>query len=279
MKEGALKDFAKGMVQVSRNLGYLSGHLGKRVVDRKQSFTQAGYEKTWSIDLAKHKEYYRVPRLLVLNNRFTSVTTLELDYHLVKTHHDGIRRYAKAPASGPMKILEIGAGFGRILFPISSLFPEAECYGVEYSHQGPETARHYPKEFSDEIRTVAQRIGPCAEPKAAQFIQGDGKALPFPDKSMDVCYTNLVLEQIPNPTDHEAFLREAKRVSRGICCFLEPWAEAQNILTMGYLKYVDYFHEKSSILSRLGFKNVRVTLLPFHPNLKFKYAYVVADAG
>jgi hypothetical protein len=60
---------------------------------------------------------------------------------------------------------------------------------------------------------------------------------------------------------------------------LEPWGDAQNVLTMGYLKYIDYFHEKASILNRLGFQNVRAITLPFHANLKFKYGYVVADAG
>lgn len=279
MTTRALKDLARGMVQVSRNFSYLSGHLGQRVMDRKQSVTQSGYEKTWTVDFDQLKKYYRLPRLLVINKRFSSVTTLELDYHLIKTHFDAIRENAPRPANGPMKILEIGAGYGRILYPISSLFPGAECYGIEYSKQGPETARSYPDKFAEEIKAVAERVGPYSPPKVVQFNQGDGKALPFPDKSMDVCYTNLVLEQIPAPQDHRAFLLEAKRVSRGVCCFLEPWADAQNIVTLGYLKYMDYFHEKAALLEELGFKDVKITLLPFHANLKFKYGYVVAKPG
>ena len=80
--------------------------------------------------------------------------------------------------------------------------------------------------------------------------------LPYDDDSFDVSYTNLVLEQIPDEDDHVKVLMEMKRVTRGICCFLEPWADAQNLLTFRYLVDVHYFRQKSRMLEKLGFKDV-----------------------
>jgi SAM-dependent methyltransferase len=43
----------------------------------------------------------------------------------------------------------------------------------------------------------------------------DGCALPFPDKSFDIVYSNAVLEHLPSPAHVERFAAEVQRVGKG----------------------------------------------------------------
>jgi len=47
-------------------------------------------------------------------------------------------------------------------------------------------------------------------------VTGDGTALPFPDDSFDIAFSNAVIEHVGTQCDQEAFAREICRVSRRI---------------------------------------------------------------
>ena len=47
-----------------------------------------------------------------------------------------------------------------------------------------------------------------------RFVQGDGRAMPFPDASFDLVFSSAVLEHVGSYRNQEDFLRECCRVSR-----------------------------------------------------------------
>jgi SAM-dependent methyltransferase len=58
---------------------------------------------------------------------------------------------------------------------------------------------------------------------------GDGKALPFPDRSFDLAFCNSVIEHVGGPEDRKQLARELLRVGKGVYCqtpnkwfFIEP---------------------------------------------------------
>lgn len=182
--------------------------------------------------------------------------------------------------TGPCRVLEVGSGYGRILAPLSLLFPEVEFYGIEYTDAGVAAFQEYLKNYRAEIGDIASKLGAADKnknPIAVEFKQGDGKALPYSDDYFDFAYTNIVLEQIPFPEDHRKIQKEMRRVSKIACGFLEPWKEAQDPLTFAYLNHIDYFRASWRELAHSGFGKVSYRTLPFHHNVKFKLGYAFAE--
>jgi SAM-dependent methyltransferase len=57
---------------------------------------------------------------------------------------------------------------------------------------------------------------------AAQWVAGDGRALPFCDAAFDVVFSNSVIEHVGDPASQEQFAREVARVG---CAF---WVQTPN---------------------------------------------------
>lgn len=249
--------------------------MGLPRTPRSQEITFAGFEKYFSREVDKLKT--KKERLARMDGRFARVTTLDIEVEVIRTHLAGIEQLLGGrQANG--ELLEVGAGFGRTLIPLSLLMPNAKYSGLEYTREGPKTAQRYLHEAKGEIDYVVSRLGTRSDksPVWQSFQTGDGKAMPFADKSFDVAYTNLVLEQIPYPTDHLAVLREIRRVVRRGACFLEPWRDAQSPLGRAYLYQNGYFNEPSSILKEVGFSRVEYRSLDFQHNLNFRLGYAIA---
>jgi len=103
---------------------------------------------------------------------------------------------------------------------------------------------------------------------AANFIRGDGAALPFEDKAFDISISVDVLEHIA-PTRREAFISELKRVSKSYVLIAAPFMskatetaesllfdviKAANNEEHAFLKeHIKYgLPEKAEVLERLG---------------------------
>ncbi|MGA2194160.1 MAG: class I SAM-dependent methyltransferase [Bryobacteraceae bacterium] len=57
---------------------------------------------------------------------------------------------------------------------------------------------------------------------AAQWVAGDGCALPFGDQSFDVVFSNSVIEHVGDAASQQCFAREVARVGRGF------WVQTPN---------------------------------------------------
>lgn len=274
----ALTDDIKGYWQVAKNTQYLLSFVGlSNKFKRTQDFTYDTYTEFFSRDTKKLKRVKQ--RLARINNRFVTTTTLALENEFIKAHSNAIISLLGPDAQGA-KLLEVGGGYGRTILALSCVFPQADFSALEYTAQGPVTARKYMVEGLEEIQGVAASFRPEAaknQPRFVEFEQGDGKAIKYPDKSFDISYTNLVLEQIPDPSDHERIMTEMLRASGKAACFLEPWHDAQDLITLGFLNHNDYFRAKSEVLKRIGFSKVTFIPLGFQHNLKFKLGYVIAE--
>lgn len=270
----------KGLRGVLENAALIIGPMSGLPKRRTQEYVFNYYNQKFALDMEKLRDRYLAPRLAVVQDRFVRVSSFELDSLQIGEHYRAIRgQYPDG--KDPQRVLEVGAGYGRTLFPLSRAFPNAEFWGLEYSNAGPRNARTYEGCMTSEIDAIAARLAPLRKKDrlAADFRSGDARKLPYEDKSFDVAYTNLVLEQIPSPEDHDRVFREIRRVTRGLCCFLEPWGDAQTWLTMPYLRHVDYFRQSYRKLDTLGYKDVRFRRLHFSGNPRFNYGFVTAVPG
>lgn len=92
--------------------------------------------------------------------------------------------------SGAKRILEVGSGLGILLNEVAAAFPQAQCFGIEYSRE-----------------QLA-----AAKPRGNVTLQqGDAHQLPFESNSFDVVYCRYLLEHVANP---DMVLREVARVLR-----------------------------------------------------------------
>ena len=57
---------------------------------------------------------------------------------------------------------------------------------------------------------------------AGQWVAGDGRALPFRDRSFDVVFSNSVIEHVGDPESQRRFAREVARVGRSF------WVQTPN---------------------------------------------------
>jgi len=270
-----LKAVVRGTLHSLRSITNLQWYFRNSKIVRGQKLTLDGYEVSWGRDINLLRQQNL--RLMVLDGYFVYATTLDLDFKFVGEHYAAIiERY---PDNQAIKILDVGAGYGRMALPLAVLLPKAEITAIEYGKSGPINSQAYERGFLDQIKTIANTVGkfhPKPSPLVERFISGDAKSMPFDDGEFDVSYTNVVLEQIPMREDSLKILKEMRRVTRDYCCFLEPWSEAQNVLTKGYLKSIDYFRHSQKLLEEAGFSEIEYKTLDYHHNLKYKLGYLVA---
>ena len=64
------------------------------------------------------------------------------------------------------------------------------------------------------LLTIVNLQPPPAElPEGVEWIVTDGRTLPFPDRSFDICYSNSVIEHLYSWENQQQFAREIRRVA------------------------------------------------------------------
>lgn len=99
----------------------------------------------------------------------------------------------------PTRLLDLGCGEGFVDLFLSERLPGLAITGVEPDEQALE---------------VAAALNP-----GAVYLAGDGRRLPFPDNSFDALVCLEVMEHL---VDYPALIREAARVTAGVCVFSVP---------------------------------------------------------
>jgi ubiquinone/menaquinone biosynthesis C-methylase UbiE len=107
--------------------------------------------------------------------------------------------------SGPHSVLDVGTGAADIPLAL-----------VDRAADGERPLRITAIDSRAEVLQAAREIEPRLALGIApdlELVVGDGRSLPFPDRSFDVVHASLVVHHL-EPPDAVAFLAEAARVAR-----------------------------------------------------------------
>ncbi|MBI2454022.1 MAG: class I SAM-dependent methyltransferase [Parcubacteria group bacterium] len=170
-------------------------------------------------------------------------------------------------------ILEVGSGRGDNLAALSLKNTNHKFTGLERSSEGILAGRSLLKDLPN-CREIGDfdpwwarfNLKDTRNSDTIDFVQGSALEMPFGDKTFDVAFTVLVLEQIPY--DYHKVLKEMSRVAKKYCIFLEPFREANNLNGLVNLTRRDYFRFSYKNFSRFGLKPVYFS--SDHPQ-KLKY--------
>ena len=178
----------------------------------------------------------------------------------------------------PSSAVEVGFGYGLNLLLLSMQFPSIAFSGVELTAAGVDAARRLAADPSTPAALAGFAVGELQDPAAPQRLrlqQGSAAAVPLPDKSVDVAFTVLALEQMER-VRHQA-LDELARVARRFVIMIEPFADWNTEPhRRGYIERHDYFASSVDALRTRGLEPVLATV--DMPNkLSFRAGLVVAE--
>jgi tRNA G46 methylase TrmB len=123
-----------GLRIMFRNVRYCSSYIKRPQHRRTQNIVHNEYQKIYS-DGAYNK--HQKQRLAVVNGLFTYLDKADLDVQFIREHHRSICRLLGDSAG---RVLEVGSGDGRIIYPIATALPKLDFFGIEYSETGPARA-------------------------------------------------------------------------------------------------------------------------------------------
>jgi ubiquinone/menaquinone biosynthesis C-methylase UbiE len=177
----------------------------------------------------------------------------------------------------PSSALEVGSGFGFNLLLLSMQFPEVQLSGVELTEAGVTATYalvHDPSTSSLlEPLTIRPVVQPPTLPSGA-IRQGSAARLPLEDKSFDVVFTVLALEQMNDIRG--AVLQELTRVARRHVVMIEPFRDWNpDGLRRRYIERHSYFDPYISELEQHGLRPI-VTTEDFPNKITFHVGLVVA---
>ena len=111
-----------------KNLRYLPAYLRQDKSERTQEKTCDNYNRSYERPLDKFRNG---SRLSILNKNIIHINPSETESFYVKQHYKIIKECLWG-IQEEIKILEIGMGYGKILFPLSCLFPYVSFHGVDF---------------------------------------------------------------------------------------------------------------------------------------------------
>lgn len=132
------------------------------------------------------------------------------------------------PNTNPANILEIGSGVGKWIGTIAQLYPESNCWGIDYSYQMLKRSHEFWIEGREVIIDQSARGFRSNlkikgyELKNLQFGLAKAEHLPFLNNSQDLIVSSFLLDRLENPYDG---LLEMYRIlnSRGRIILITPF--------------------------------------------------------
>ncbi len=210
---------------------------------RDTAFVEKIYTAHWRSSLSKK------PRLGLRGNM--KILKLHEDFN-----KDSIWLVAHLIRSiGAASVLELGSGNGLFSTALKIINPHVEYHGIELTEEGIRVSRsladthmesliYITEKSPQEIKDMLQNPIP--------FKKGDMCRLPYADDAVDLVFTHIAIEQMPQT--YPAAFREAHRVTRRYACFIEEFREAQrNVFQRLSLWANDYFRASYQSLKEAGF--------------------------
>lgn len=159
----------------------------------------------------------------------------------------------------PVNIAEIGCSVGRWIAELAQQYPNANCWGLDYSYQMCRQANDYwtkgtslqlnlsNRGFSDLISQEGHHI------PNLNFGLAKADQLPFEDQSQDLLLHSFLLDRLPKPM---AGLKEFLRVLKpnGLMCFATPLNFHQPEHWSNFYPPVKLYHSLSSIFEIIDWK-------------------------
>lgn len=250
-RRGIYRTAAKRYRSVARKIarGFFSGP------ERGGAFVSDVYERHYDQPLADYvqtrqqrRDVFRVGRRPVRAN----------GWYTTAFHNEILTRLVDVAGAG--RVLEVGSGRGENLVLLALRRPGLDLTGIELTAAGVAASRELASAVPPEL-SAAAGVTPGEAEEAAlgriDFRQASAFELPFEDDAFDVAFTCLVLEQIPD--EYPKALVEMRRVTRGYCAFLEPFADANGPVGRSYLRSVDYFRARTKEFEPFGLEPVYFT--------------------
>jgi ubiquinone/menaquinone biosynthesis C-methylase UbiE len=161
----------------------------------------------------------------------------------------------------PKRVLEVGCGNGINLLLLAGRFPKIEFTGIDLTTEGIAAAKALQQQplLPDYLQAFAPlSLSDPAAFRRIQFHSGDASALPFADKSFDLIFTSLSLEQMDRI--RVKVFGEIARVSLGHAFMIEPFRDA-NLTGMSrrYVVARDYFRARIADLPGFGLQPLWAT--------------------
>ncbi len=177
----------------------------------------------------------------------------------------------------PRRVLEVGCGNGNVILTLAARFPRVMFSGVELTAKGVAVGQAAQQQLKLPASLVENSPEPLLDLSAhcrAELRVGDARALPYPDRSFDLVYTRLALEQMEQI--REKALKEIGRVSSRAMLLIEPWRD-YNLTDPGraYVRRMGYFTGRIQNLEKLGFK-VALSTADIPQKVQFNIGPVVA---
>jgi SAM-dependent methyltransferase len=161
----------------------------------------------------------------------------------------------------PASVLEVGCGNGNMLFSLSAMFPEVKFSGVELSAAGVALAVKAQEQGALPASFAAAFTAPVLDPMAHLRVSvqvADARMLPFADRSIDLVYTRLALEQMEQIRPQ--VIDQIARVANRAVALVEPWRDFNRADPgRAYIRRMGYFNGEARELEKNGFSPVLVT--------------------
>ncbi|MDP3727438.1 MAG: class I SAM-dependent methyltransferase [bacterium] len=248
--------------------------VSRTQIRRSKTFVREGYGAVWRESPAAVR--LTAPGRTVRDYRGT---LYEVPKAAMRKIHLGELSRALEEFKGVQSVLELGSGNGINILALAALHPEIKVWrGIEMTPEGVAAAEHIRKEpplkelvYLTDLPwdTIARRLAAAD----IEFQQGSILNLPFPDRSIDMVFSRLVIEQLPR--DYPQAFREARRVARLGGFFLEEFYEAQsNVFQRIQLLNLDYFRASYREVERAGWKVKSFGRLPMN-KVEFSFGLLV----
>ncbi|MEM9820522.1 MAG: methyltransferase domain-containing protein [Bacteroidota bacterium] len=111
------------------------------------------------------------------------------------------------PKERSVQLLEVGSGLGRWIATLAQAYPQAECWGIDYSYQMLKQAQEFwvqGKSISIDLSNKGlPQVGHLKGHQLDNLNFGLAKAtdLPFDDHSQDLVLSSFLLDRLEEPHD------------------------------------------------------------------------------